>query len=164
MRNRVRTELRQAIDELYALISGLKTSSGGGLVKTYSAQNAGPVTAPAGGPTVLCSIAGVVVAAGQKVIVHESVNYTNGEGNSGALQSLTVDAATVDEVGDSLTSLQARTVTRVFEFTPAAGTHTFTLQAQPAGSPSLTIFGPGGGPGGVGTLAGAQLVVEVVKV
>jgi hypothetical protein len=151
------------------------SSVSGGLIATYSCQNTSTLTLTADSSEVLlCSIAGVVVGSGQKVIVHESVGYKNTSTTGvAAVQTYLNQGATfVDAVETDCPAAAAtnnpgfQTMTRVFEYTPGAGTYTYNMDAFASGNHNLSVLNADAGttPGsGLSLLSQAQLVIEVVS-
>jgi hypothetical protein len=116
------------MEETLALLAMTPSGPGPSLIKTYNAQNAALVHVTSThniAPTPICSVAGVVVAAGQKVIVHASVGYAfNGDSSSSQAVATIIseDGTPIDEVDDyylpvDVAGAVSHTVTRVFEIT-----------------------------------------------
>jgi hypothetical protein len=165
VRNRVHgPDAQAAIDELYAKTK--KTGGGGGssgLVKTYYADNGATTITFTGAQQPIATIAGVVVGAGQKVIVHAAV-WVNNSGDSAADSDIQVteNGAVVDETRGSTLGLADASVARIFELSPAPGTYTYVLQGAYVGLNSgPQVYGTAGSPNGT---PGGRLTVEVVSV
>jgi hypothetical protein len=127
---------------------GSQGATGPGLIQSFPVSNASVITLNTGNQTILQQT-GVVVGAGQKVIVHWSINFgALGSGNVVIYTNFYVGANPIDATQDiwpsnSILGIGAgpsfHTLTRSFEFVPGAGTYTFALVASAAAGPSITI-------------------------
>jgi|SRR5579883_1367478 len=161
--------IRAAIDELYAL-KNRKGSGSGGLIATYSAQNAADVTLNDSTPTTIASVAGVVVGAGQKVIISANAMYSNqADAVQGAIQRVSysgsgtpIDIVESDNMPAFSSSAKSLVIARTFEFAPAAGTYTFTLAGLCTSAAPGGVTVPGAATSGA-LIGGGQLTIQVVS-
>ena len=131
-----------------------------GVVATYATNNgATNWTLTTGGEDVL-QISGVVVGAGQKVIITWSIAYgCLGSGIIEIFHNLYQGGTPIDATQDYYPSNATlgigagpswHTITRVYETVPGSGTYTFTVVANAAAGPIITIgaasppYGPQG--------------------
>lgn len=151
-------------EETLAMIA-IGSSSSSGLLATVSATAAGPVTLNNVSFTSIVSAPAVVVAAGQKVIIHTSIEYDGGTGN-GTAQLVTQeiqDGALVvhDTARQSVTSSSAiggtqsaEIVARTIELSGLTpGSFVFSVLAETSSALAPII-----------TALNASIVVELVNV
>ncbi len=143
------------------------SGGGGGLVATYSSDN-GSTDMPVGTSTaVLATISGVIVAAGQSVIVHATTFYSvtagTGPGSyiAGVKSNIGGPLVPIDLVEATSIVSETDVITRVFEIKiPTPGTYTFELVGQVTGALTAALV-----TGDVTNVSpGARLTVEVVSV
>lgn len=138
-----------------------------GLVATYYGDNgADTITVSDSVDTPLVTITGILAAAGQKIIVHATVNYTSIAGNGTIFTGIFISQppgppVIQDGVENSTIIMPSQTVTRVFEV-PVTSTGSYTVQLDAIcqdGATSATVLGkpPSVSPS-------ARLTVEVVSV
>jgi hypothetical protein len=138
--------------------------------KTYYADNGSmdiaiPL-APPGTAVTVVSVPGVVVAAGQKLIIHASAYFSAITGGTGPI-FFAVFASSggpdvpIDGVGQTATAGAQEVITRVFaDLAPAAGTYTIKIKANvAAGLTGATVVGT---PPGTGLFPGGRLTVQVL--
>jgi|GEM_PF-6933643 len=165
MRNRVRMELRSAIDEALAL--GHKSSSSsspGGLIATYYADNGANNVSLGSSQTTIAQVTGVVTVAGDKLFISHSVQIENQSDSGSAAPDIQVklDATVVDECFDAPVAAEASVdIARSFMVvSPAPGTHTVTLTGATSIGSAVAV-GSGEIPSGT---PGSRITVMVVSV
>jgi hypothetical protein len=156
----------------YSTISGTWSSVVGtgvsGLVATYYADN-GSTDIVVGdvSDTTLVTITGIAAIAGQKLLIHATVNYTSIAGNGVIFTGVYVSQppgpfVIEDATEDSTVIMPSHTVTRVFQVTVStSGTYSVQLQGIcQDGATSATVVGR---PPGTGLTPSARLTVEVIN-
>jgi hypothetical protein len=112
------------------------------------------------------TVPGVVVGAGEKLLIHASAYFSAITGGTGPI-FFAVFASSggpdvpIDGVGQTATAGAQEVITRVFaDLAPAPGTYTFKIKANVAAG--LTAAKVVGTPPGTGLFPGGRLTVQVL--